>query len=343
MKFLISLWTIVLLSVCTSVSAQVKRTQKKPVQAVAMLRKAAEEGDASAQVKLGRKYEKGEGVTKDYAKAVEWYRKAAEQGYAEAQNNLGWCYKNGKGVTQDYVKAVEWYRKAAEQGYANAQDNLGWCYNNGEGVTKDYAKAAEWFKKAAEQGHDFAQVTIGACYYYGEGVTKNYAKAVEWYKKAAAQGNALAQRDLGVCYENGEGVTKNYAKALEWYKKAAAQGDADAQKGIERLEDLVQADKFKNELTQLTKRLGYNPDKCSTLGELVRVGASLSALNDYFSHSAGKRIWGFSRTSWNYDFILERDSGYSKLYGLYETLGRRVAWVWVHGDKISSISWNNRR
>lgn len=306
MKFLISLWTIVLLSVCTSVSAQVKRTQKKPVQAVAMLRKAAEEGDASAQVKLGRKYEKGEGVTKDYAKAAEWYRKAAEQGNAEAQNNLGWCYKNGKGVTQDYVKAVEWY------------------------------------KKAAEQGDDFAQVVMGACYYHGDGVTQNYAKAVEWFKKSAAQGNANAQHSLGVCYENGEGVTKNYAKALEWYKKAAAQGNADAQKQIERLEDLVQADKFKNELTQLTKRLGYNPDKCSTLGELVRVGASLSALNDYFLHSAGKRIWGLSRTSWNYDFILERDSGYSKLYGLYETLGRRVAWVWVHGDKISSISWNNR-
>lgn len=52
----------------------------------------------------------------NYTEAVNCYRKAAEQGDATAQNNLGVMYTNGLGVGQDYAQAVEWYRKAAEQG-----------------------------------------------------------------------------------------------------------------------------------------------------------------------------------------------------------------------------------
>jgi len=58
------------------------------------------------------------------AEAVEWYRKAAEQGNANAQLNMGLCYETGRGVQQDYAKAAEWYRKAADQGFALAQNVL---------------------------------------------------------------------------------------------------------------------------------------------------------------------------------------------------------------------------
>jgi len=34
-------------------------------------------------------YDKGKGVPQDYKQAVEWYRKAADQGDARAQLNLG--------------------------------------------------------------------------------------------------------------------------------------------------------------------------------------------------------------------------------------------------------------
>ena len=46
-------------------------------------------------------------------KAVQWVRKAAEQGHASAQYSLAQCYQDGHGVAQDYREAVEWYRKAA--------------------------------------------------------------------------------------------------------------------------------------------------------------------------------------------------------------------------------------
>jgi hypothetical protein len=69
-------------------------------------------------------YERGQGVSQDYAQAVEWYRKAADRGNAVAQNNLGIMYEEGQGVPQDSTQAVEWYRKAADQGSTSAKENL---------------------------------------------------------------------------------------------------------------------------------------------------------------------------------------------------------------------------
>ena len=45
-------------------------------------------------------------------------RKAAEQGDASAQLMLGLMYYNGIGVTQDLFEAAFWLRRAAEQGDA---------------------------------------------------------------------------------------------------------------------------------------------------------------------------------------------------------------------------------
>ena len=61
----------------------------------------AEQGDASAQVSLGRMYEKGRGVSKNYETAVKWYTLAAKQENALAQLNLGVMYHQGKGVHQN--------------------------------------------------------------------------------------------------------------------------------------------------------------------------------------------------------------------------------------------------
>jgi TPR repeat protein len=58
-------------------------------------------------------YYNGEGVPQDYEEAIKWYRKAADQGDASAQFNLGVSYEYGKGVPQDYVQAHKWANLAA--------------------------------------------------------------------------------------------------------------------------------------------------------------------------------------------------------------------------------------
>lgn len=60
-------------------------------------------------------------MVKNYEDAIYWYQKAADQGYAEAQCRLGSCYDQGKGVTQDKIKAKSWYKKAADQGHIQAR------------------------------------------------------------------------------------------------------------------------------------------------------------------------------------------------------------------------------
>ena len=97
------------------------------------------------------------GKTKDYAEAVRWYRKAAEQGEADAQSRLGTCYFNGYGVTEDHAEALRWFRKAAEQGHAGGQNNLGVFYYNGFGVAQNKEKARELWRKAAAQGEQNAK------------------------------------------------------------------------------------------------------------------------------------------------------------------------------------------
>jgi|GEM_PF-5763341 len=52
------------------------------------VRKAGELGNAAAQTSLGDAYYFGRGVPKDPTEAVRWYRKAAEQGDAYAQVHL---------------------------------------------------------------------------------------------------------------------------------------------------------------------------------------------------------------------------------------------------------------
>ena len=119
---------------------------------ISEVQKAAEQGDADAQLLLGIKYELGKGVAQDDKQAVAWYRKAAEQGNVDAQYNLGVKYEYGKGVAQDYKQAVAWYRKAAEQGDVDAQRILGMMYDNGVGVVQDNKLAYVWSSVSAANG-----------------------------------------------------------------------------------------------------------------------------------------------------------------------------------------------
>lgn len=73
----------------------------------------AQAGDPAAQTYVGEIYEKGLGLTPDYALAAQWYNKAAAQKHSRAQINLGNLYEHGRGVPQDKQKALNLYRSAS--------------------------------------------------------------------------------------------------------------------------------------------------------------------------------------------------------------------------------------
>ena len=74
---------------------------------------AAEEGQANAEFVMGRRYEDGKGVPRNYFEAMKWYRLAAEQGHAIAQYRLGLMYREGRGIPPDFVEAHMWLSLAA--------------------------------------------------------------------------------------------------------------------------------------------------------------------------------------------------------------------------------------
>jgi TPR repeat protein len=88
-----------------------------------LFRLLADQGDATAQTRLGQMYEAGQSVPQDYAEAVTWYRRAADQGFKIAQWNLGVMYQTGYGVQQDDVQAHMWYNLSAAQGWGAAAKN----------------------------------------------------------------------------------------------------------------------------------------------------------------------------------------------------------------------------
>ena len=203
----------------------------------------------AARQELGRRFEQGDGVTKDYVEAAKWYQKAAEQNYAPAQYNLGVMYQNGGGVTQNVMEAFKWFYLAAAQGNADAATNRD---NFAGALTPDQETESSWrialfqirfknaaspadistLKRSAEQGDGQAQIVLGCLYCSGSAVPQNYAEAVNWWRKAADQGLASAQNSIGIMYYLGHGVPQSYSEAFKWFFKAAQQGEAVGQYNV---------------------------------------------------------------------------------------------------------------
>jgi len=131
---------------------------KKYEEAFPKLKEAAEKGHKKAQYRLGRCYDKGNGVAEDNKQAFIWYLKSAEQGFAKAQYEVGKSYKNGEGVEEDKVKAFEYFTKAAKQENGEAQLALGKCYLKGKGTAKDLEKAKVWLKRAVKNEKDGEEI-----------------------------------------------------------------------------------------------------------------------------------------------------------------------------------------
>ena len=102
-------------------------------------------------------YVAGNGIEKDYKEAFKWFRRAADQGDAWAQLELGNLYNEGHGVEQDDHEAIKWRLRAAEQGNQFVARNLGGHYAGGYGIEKDNIQAYKWFSIAAINGDEDSQ------------------------------------------------------------------------------------------------------------------------------------------------------------------------------------------
>ena len=88
-------------------------------------RKSDSLGNIDALNNLGYLYDEGLGTRRDQAKARELYIRAAEAGNAGAQMNLSAYYFKGLGgLRKDLAKSLAWAQKAADQGEPGAVEKI---------------------------------------------------------------------------------------------------------------------------------------------------------------------------------------------------------------------------
>ncbi len=236
----------------------------------------ADKGDIDAQFNLAYAYQKGEGISQDDGKAVYWYAKAAKQGDAEAQLQLGKLYDQAE-ITQDYKKLISWYRELKVNYYAfqypynkrliNQQldeEDKKKAYSIQYFGPKGYKKhvvsecktiASNWYQEAVKQCYSKALLYLGVqqtekdsdesirslCQLAVNTIIENdkYDKlelseeddeqAISALRKQADQGLSVAQTILAYLYKTGNAIPQDETKALFLFEKAAQQHDIVAQ------------------------------------------------------------------------------------------------------------------
>ena len=163
---------------------------------LALLRRAADAGDAAAQLGLGHVYSQLHQLPDAAAQTAAWYRRAAEQGDPQALNRLADLSMIGRGLPQDDAEAFRLYRLTAERGYASMQCNLAYMLMEGIGCAPDAAAAFGWYLRAAAQGEPRAYFNLGLCCHDGIGTPADAAHAWAWMENARRQGYPCSEAEL---------------------------------------------------------------------------------------------------------------------------------------------------
>lgn len=226
-------------AVCNEIGAGTKR---EPPRAFAFYRKSASLGDTPAMYKLGMVLLTGAlGQPKNPQEAVAWLRRAAEQADEEnphALHELGLLHEkpDAQIVAYDPLHAKNLFTTAAQLGYTQSQYKLGQCYEYGALTCPvDPRRSIAWYTKAAEKGNAEAELALSGWYLTGsEAVLKQSDKeAYLWARRAANKGLSKAEYAVGYYAEIGIGVKSDLELAKRWYLRAA--GMSDLRKSMDEL------------------------------------------------------------------------------------------------------------
>jgi TPR repeat protein len=140
--------------------------------------------EAQLYDQAGQRFQAG-----DHAAAAQIVTRAAQAGNAVAQLRLALMYDQGDGVARSAKAAFTWYARAAAQGEPESQNQVGLFYELGEGVDENWDLAAKLDQASASQGWLKGQFSLGRAYQFGIGVPQNRQQAIAWFQKAGAQGD----------------------------------------------------------------------------------------------------------------------------------------------------------
>lgn len=179
------------------------------------------------------------GINKQMSKqqALNVLKKKADSGNAYAMNAVGMAYMCGIGTAIDSTKTIKYLDLAGEKGNAESYHNLGMMYKNSQaGVAQNFKKACLWFEKGVNKGSVMCNYDLGFMAYKGLGCEQNYEKAVGLFQKASDYDIPQALYMLGLCYRNGYGVKQDFEKATFYLERAGKLGYIDALIELKRTE-----------------------------------------------------------------------------------------------------------
>ncbi|WP_334192002.1 tetratricopeptide repeat protein [Pararhodobacter sp.] len=204
-------------------------TEGRYAEGLAILRPAAEAGDPVAQNIVGVAYDDGLGYAADPVAARYWLTRAAEAGDARAQLNLGQLLRDGRsGIAVDMVAARHWIQSASDLGYGPASSALGRMVERGIGGPVDLSEALRLYRIGQAAGDPWASEYLAHLYLNGTGVPQDEALARRYFSEAAAGGVAQAQSNYGYMLETGAGGPVDLAQAEALYRQAMTGGYARA-------------------------------------------------------------------------------------------------------------------
>ena len=177
--------------------ASAKRAYEEKDYATALkeLTPLAEQGNADAQVILGRMYWMGQGVLQDTSQAIRWFEPSAKQGNADAQFFMGSFYLLPR---RDIGEGVKWLQLSAEQGNQDAQWLLGKAYLQGDReLPRDPVQAEMWLQLAAKDNLEFYQKALLAAeeQMTADQIAKGKARAAAWKPKHGLRAEEKPARD----------------------------------------------------------------------------------------------------------------------------------------------------
>lgn len=228
-------------------------------ESIIWLRRSAERGNHSAQVKLAKRYQTGQGVERDPEQYIYWLKNAAESGYTEAQFLLGIELHKGRVCEKNLSSALMYLERAAK---SNNIDAMCLILSDAELLSLSVLDPKEILQYLLERENELtsnqliqlskhfensdithalklAQLSYSkdakcAWRYYVEllekcGSHESKAMALKVTKDIAVEGNAIASMLLAKRYESQASTENDMLTALYWYRMAAEIGDLDAQ------------------------------------------------------------------------------------------------------------------
>lgn len=191
---------------------------------------AAERGELSARIEMGRRLAQGLGVKKDEVHAVQYF-----QGVINEFGDISAHDKRAPHVATAFLYLARFYKDGVAD--ANISANPAYAFSL-------LHHAASYF------GDPASQVALAKLLISGEGVTKNARAAAQWLLSASRKGYAPAQALLGNMLWRGNGIKRVAGDGLGLLAIARRNASADDKDWVSNMFETARAEALPTEILE---------------------------------------------------------------------------------------------